>query len=358
MSEPIGKQLAIISDKGSCLMHLKDSVIEMGFPVCFAAAPDAEPLPESASVSIWLIYLSDEDQWADMVDSLIENSDNPILFGSTDVPSPSGTEFMRWKRNLLEKISKQIGPPDCLQCVALSLPQFEKEQAAKPNKEAPESKPPNHEEITPYYPGCNEEVNRVWVLGASLGGPAAVKEFIDALPEGLPIAFILAQHIDKGFQKVLTQVLGRHSVFELSKETIGAKVEYGKIYIAPVETVFDIEKGYFISKEDDWQGPYAPSIDQVIDIVSTYYGASCGTIIFSGMGSDGAIAGPEQVKRGAAVWAQTAESCANSSMPDSVRAAGCVSLSATPKQLALQLTAKVRKEIKEIQIKQTQKAAG
>lgn len=355
MSEDLNKQLAIISDNATCLRHLEESVTGMGYPVCFAGAPSAATLPEPASVSLWLVYLSDEDQWEDFLDGLLEDSETPHLFGSTNVPPPSSTDFMRWKRYLLEKLSKQIGPSESFQQVATSLPLLDTENQ---NQAPPTSAPGPKTEAIENQAVCNDEVNRVWVLGASLGGPAAVKEFLDALPEGLPIAFILAQHIDKGFQKVLTQVLGRHSSFELSKETIGAKLEYGKVYIAPVEAVFDIKEGRIIPTDAQWQGPYAPSIDQVMDIVSKYYGANCSTILFSGMGSDGAISGPEQVKRGGMVWAQTAVSCANSSMPDSARATGCVSYSATPKQLALQLIARIRKQQKEATPNQSQKAAG
>lgn len=355
MSEDLDKQLAIISDNASCLRYLKESVTEMGYAICFADAPNAGPPLASASVSIWLVYLTDEDQWADLLDALLEDSDTPLLFGSAAVPPPSSTDFMRWKRSLFEKVSKQIGPPDSVQQVATSLPQQDKET---PNQALPSSAPAPKTEAIENQAVCNDEVNRVWVLGASLGGPAAVKEFLDTLPEGLPVAFILAQHIDKGFQKVLAQVLGRHSSFELSKETIGAKLEYGKVYVAPVETVFDIKEGRIIPTDAQWQGPYAPSIDQVMDIVSKYYGANCSTILFSGMGSDGAISGPEQVKRGGMVWAQTADSCANGSMPDSARATGCVSYSATPKQLALQLIARIRKQQKDDALDQSQKATG
>ena len=360
MNENVTKKLVIISDDKTCLKSLQESAEKMGYEIGRAVAPDAGPLPEPASVSIWLLYLSDEDQWENLIDELIEQDDVPVLFGSTQVPPPSSTDFMRWKRHLLEKISEQIGPPECIEQISTSLSQVQEQTSC--SSEKPSSLAlPDTEEPAKYIATCNEEVCRVWVLGASLGGPTAVKEFLDALPEDLPVAFILAQHIDKGFQKVLVQVLGRHSTFELSKQTIGAQVEYGKVYIAPVETTFDIEEGYFVAKDADWQAPYAPCIDQVMDITSKYYGAHCGSILFSGMGSDGAIAGPEQVKRGGIVWAQTAVSCANSSMPDSAREAGCVTYSATPKQLALQLTARIRKELKELKKAETnpvQQATG
>ena len=343
MTNDSAKQIAILSDNKTCLRHLREAIEEMGYEIGHCSEPDDGVMPAPELFSIWLIYLSDEDKWADLVDGLLEQDDSPILFGVTELPSPSSTDFLRWKRKLLEKISSQIGPPECIDQVATSLPNIAKIH----HDAAPNLAPPANEELDQFQAACNDDVNRVWVLGASLGGPTAIKEFLDALPEGLPVSFILAQHIDKGFQKVLIQVLGRHSTFELSKETIGAQIEYGKVYIAPVETVFDIKEGLFIAKDLPWQAPYAPSIDQVIDITSRYYGARCGSIIFSGMGCDGAIAGPEQVKRGGRVWAQTADSCANSSMPDSVRETGCVTFNGSPKHLAQQLIVIINKERKE-----------
>jgi chemotaxis response regulator CheB len=58
----------------------------------------------------------------------------------------------------------------------------------------------------------------IWVLGASLGGSNAVKEFLDALPKGLPVGFVYAQYIDARYQKTLIQTLGRHSGITMCTE--------------------------------------------------------------------------------------------------------------------------------------------
>lgn len=42
---------------------------------------------------------------------------------------------------------------------------------------------------------CGDDPMPVWVLGASIGGPQAVKEFLAKLPAGTPAAFVVAQHI-------------------------------------------------------------------------------------------------------------------------------------------------------------------
>ena len=67
----------------------------------------------------------------------------------------------------------------------------------------------------------------------------------------------------------------------------------------------------------------------------------------TGMGNDGAIAAPRLAAQGAAIWAQSADSCAVSSQPDSVRETGCVGYSGTPEQLARQLVDRVRREVAE-----------
>ena len=35
----------------------------------------------------------------------------------------------------------------------------------------------------------------IWVLGSSLGGPEAIKEFLDSLPEGLPVWVLFTANI-------------------------------------------------------------------------------------------------------------------------------------------------------------------
>jgi chemosensory pili system protein ChpB (putative protein-glutamate methylesterase) len=71
--------------------------------------------------------------------------------------------------------------------------------------------------------------------------------------------------------------------------------------------------------------------------VARRFGAKAGTIIFSGMGDDGARGCEAIAESGGVVWAQDIASCVVSSMPDQARKTGKVSYSANPEQLAKQL---------------------
>ena len=58
---------------------------------------------------------------------------------------------------------------------------------------------------------ANKVASCVWVLGAFAGRAGRpVKAFLDALPAGLPVAFVYAQHIDPRFEQSLCKTIGRH----------------------------------------------------------------------------------------------------------------------------------------------------
>jgi chemosensory pili system protein ChpB (putative protein-glutamate methylesterase) len=186
------------------------------------------------------------------------------------------------------------------------------------------------------------------VLGASLGGPEAVKLFLDCLPASLPVAFVLAQHIDAGMLESLSQVLCRDNGFECRIGFDGEVLGYGRVLIAPIdyEITFTRQGGVF-STGKPWEGPYAPSIDQTISNAAHCFGMAASAILFSGMGNDGAIAAPEMARKGGQVWVQSSESCIMPSQPDATRDTGCTSFSGTPEQLALQLVERVRQQLKD-----------
>ena len=148
---------------------------------------------------------------------------------------------------------------------------------------------PQPREFQAIRPG--DRPRQVWVLGASLGGPAAVKLFLDCLPANLPVAFVLAQHIDGSFLDTLCGVLGRDNPILCKIGVDGEALRHGELAIVPVEYAVRFRHdGRIQSTGETWEGPYAPSIDQVIQHVGEGFGNACGAILFSGMGNDGAIA--------------------------------------------------------------------
>lgn len=192
--------------------------------------------------------------------------------------------------------------------------------------------------------GIANLAREVWVLGASIGGPQAVKAFLRGLPANFPAGFILAQHIGVGFVSLLAEQLRQVTDLEVLTAEPGKRLLCGQLLVAPVEKrlVFD-EYGYIQFAPITQRTIYSPSIDDVITEVTKKYGKNSRAIIFSGMGSDGTIGCREVAAAGGTIWAQEAKSCVISSMADSVRDSGLVSASGQPEELAQYLIKKYLK---------------
>jgi len=184
-----------------------------------------------------------------------------------------------------------------------------------------------------------EEAINVWVLGASIGGPKAVKRFLARIPAELPVSFVLAQHLGGGFISLLASQLDSISHFNVKEGVEGDILRHGEVVIVPVNEQMVLDsKGKIKFIEEDWAGHYKPSIDSVIDDVTGYYQKQSGVIIFSGMGADGVLACQKfSEEYEGKVWAQSSDTCVISSMPDSARKANLVSYSGSPEALALKI---------------------
>lgn len=343
--QPIG----IIADDPLQRHVLQHAISIYGYRVAANYDPgrlDPQLIEQAEAAQAWVVDLSDEERWSDALDQLLELTEAPILFGLGKAPGRNSIDYPRWERRLFTKLRELVGDPIDLSEHGESLGQLEAAEQQSRQVPLPSG-------MTPY--SNQAPVERVVILGASLGGPAAVKAFLDCLPQGLPVAFVYAQHIDANFAGVLAKVLGRHSCFTLVEAAQGAPLRYGEVLIVPVERelVLD-EQGRIQLKDTPWPGPYGPSIDQVMLNISSYYGARCHTILFSGMGNDGAIAAPVIQAYGSRIWVQESSSCANSSMPDSVAATGCTSFSGTPEELASKLVKTI--ELEEIEKRRQQRA--
>ncbi|MGC8119513.1 chemotaxis protein CheB [Marinobacter sp. VGCF2001] len=330
MTGPNGRPgIGIVSDVVLQRHRLQAATGKFGLDVSFSGDPDRlMGYPDFPEAALWLITLQDEADHPALFEHLLDNTDAPVLFGLDQAPKPGTTEYFRWERRLLDKLERQLGHLEQLD----SAGDIE-ELAAK--ADAPDTPALPHW-ITPATEGSVAE--EVWILGASLGGPAAVKTFLDHLPPKLPVGFVYAQHIDGNFTDVLTRVLGRHAHYTLKRAQTGYQVRNGDVVMLPVEREWSFDQeGKMIEQEHPWPGPYGPSIDQVLLNVADCYGKHCHVILFSGMGNDGAIAAPLLKAYGSHIWVQESTSCGNSSMPDSVAATGCTSFCGTPEQLAKEL---------------------
>ena len=175
----------------------------------------------------------------------------------------------------------------------------------------------------------------VYVLGASIGGPEAVKSFLSKLKANTPAAFVLAQHMGAEFLELMTSQLAKASPIPVRLAAAGASFSAGEVVVVPVSQRFLVDDASNIRFAPlPNESPYSPSIDQVMIDMAERFGARCTGIIFSGMASDAIEGAKFMASRGCKVWVQDPATCVISSMIDGAQAAGVVSFVGAPEQLA------------------------
>lgn len=279
-----------------------------------------------SNAEVVLIDFGDDDdpEVDNVIDAISDNSDIPILFNDS---SPEGVSLSSsgdvWAKKLAEKLVTMAKGSSAEFGEDLVPPTIPVTTVTEPVETETEAEA--------------LELN-VWVLGASLGGPQAVRQFLASIVEDLPIVFILAQHIGANHISLLAEQLNRVTSFSVIPGKSGHKLKHGEVILTPADKLISFTSDGFIAlKPAPPAAVYSPSIDLVMTEVARCFGHQAGTIVFSGMGDDGAKGCEAIAEQGGIVWAQDVASCVVSSMPDKARKTGKVSYSAKPEQLAKKL---------------------
>lgn len=263
------------------------------------------------------------DQQQDFLTGLLDKTSTPIIFDDITVLSLHESAAMgKWYSKLLSKISDatgklewdkldlDIGCSSLVQAVSTELDSTQNEQLAE----------------------------NIWLLGASLGGPDAVKRFLAEIPADLPVAFILAQHLGENFVSRLAEQLNKVTPFRVMNPNTGHVLRHGEVLIVPVDCRLKINPiGAVELLPLTTKSAYSPSIDLVMQDFAQRYTQTVNAIIFSGMCSDGVIGSQQVTAQGGEVWVQSPDTCVVSSMPESVDKATKVSFSGAPEILAREL---------------------
>lgn len=184
------------------------------------------------------------------------------------------------------------------------------------------------------------KVRTVWVLGASIGGPEALREFLAEFPRNHPALFLIAQHLGAEFVDMMARQLSKSTVLTVRTPTHGERVGHGEVVIVPLTHRLQVgTDGVVVLERLAEELPYSPSIDRVIEDVAERYGDAAGAIIFSGVSDDAVRGCSALAAKGGRVYTQSPESAVVSTMIDAVTETGVVSFSGSPKELAAKLIA-------------------
>lgn len=324
-------RIAVISNSASQRKHLQEALDKVGLKVAINEPITSAFLAKlnNIEIDVILLDLDEHGNHDDILDALLDSHSIPIIFNDISVLTLNEPHVLsRWYGKLLKKISNSVGRHSIEEedfaehyNVSSQIDILEEVNGKSTNRRADESLAKN-----------------IWVLGASLGGPDAVKEFFKALPAGLPVTFILAQHLGANFIKILANQLNQVTEYEVLTPEVGHVIKHNQVIVTPVSERLLINPIGAIELEPiKNEQQYSPSINMVLEDTLARYGKNVGTIIFSGMGDDGLKACHSLHDKGAMIWTQSAETCVISSMPESIEKDNLASFTGSPTKLAEKL---------------------
>lgn len=288
--------------------YLGNMVVQAGHTIGFAYVLKINAaLPSLAQkVDAWVVDVSEPDDgdqdrdqkvaMIDLLDELLEQRQIPVIVNDATELTQGSPEYNDWVRRMLQRLERLSGD--------INL------QAGG---------------------GASE----VWVLAASTGGPAAVKDFLKQLPPELNVAFVYVQHIDSGQAETLVRMMSSAGRYPVAIAKQGSVLCDNTITLVTADRSVNIhDNGTLVVSKNPWGGCYSPSIDQVAANVARVYRQRSGMIVFSGMGDDGAASSRLIKQQGGKVWVQTPHQSTIASMPEAAIAAGTVSFMGTPPELA------------------------
>ena len=175
------------------------------------------------------------------------------------------------------------------------------------------------------HPTHQTERPRVIAIGASTGGPAALRDLLSALPANFAVPMLVVQHISKGFVNGLANWLGANTKLEVRVAEASEIARPGVVYLAPDDHHLGIrEDGRIHLSEAPLIGSFRPSATHLFTSAAQAYGNRMIALILTGMGDDGVTGLRDVHAAGGVVIAQDEATCIVYGMPREATRAGVV----------------------------------
>jgi two-component system chemotaxis response regulator CheB len=176
---------------------------------------------------------------------------------------------------------------------------------------------------------------KIVAIGASTGGPPALRKILSGLPQDLPFSILIVQHISSGFIKGFGEWLAGASGFPVRIASNGEYPLPGQVYIAPQDFHMGIGIGLRIVLSDHApENGLRPSVAYLFRSVAEHLGPAAVGILLTGMGKDGAEELKTMKQTGAITIAQDKESAVVHGMPGEAIKLGAVTHVLPPEGIA------------------------
>lgn len=160
---------------------------------------------------------------------------------------------------------------------------------------------------------------RIVAIGSSTGGPRALEAILLELPQDLPAAVLITQHMPPNFTRALAERLDKTCALRIKEAENGEQVLSGVAYLAPGNYHMELTREMTIRLTQDPPVEHVrPSATVMMLSIARHFGRDTLGVILTGMGKDGA-AGMEEIKKcGGATVVQDEATSVIFSMPKAV----------------------------------------
>jgi two-component system chemotaxis response regulator CheB len=161
-----------------------------------------------------------------------------------------------------------------------------------------------------------QTVQRLVLIGASTGGPQALKEILGHLPAEFPLPIVCVQHMSQGFLQGLVDWLAVDCVLPIAIAQTEERPHAGTVYFPPEgrHLKFDAD-GRFLVTDGPKVDDHLPSVTVAFQSAAYRFGHQVIGVLLTGMGQDGVDGMLAIAEQGGVTIAQNEESCVVFGMP-------------------------------------------
>jgi two-component system chemotaxis response regulator CheB len=159
---------------------------------------------------------------------------------------------------------------------------------------------------------------RLVVMGASTGGPAAMRSIVQHLPSDFPLPILLVMHLSEKFEASMVEWLGKSAAFPVRHAVDGEPLpSAGRpvLVMAKANRHLELRDGRLWLTAGPERHSSRPSVDVLFESVAREAGARTIACLLTGMGRDGAEGMQALRRAGAMTLAQDEASSVVFGMP-------------------------------------------
>jgi two-component system chemotaxis response regulator CheB len=161
--------------------------------------------------------------------------------------------------------------------------------------------------------------SKVVAIGASSGGPYALRALLPRIPRSFAAGIVVVQHMPENFTTLMAHWLDEICEISVKEASCGDLVTPGTALIAPGGYHLRLKRGStgveVVLERGVPVNGHMPSVEVLFRSVAKEFGRDSTAVIMTGMGNDGSSAIGEVKKAGGRTVAQDEESCAVYGMP-------------------------------------------